>query len=307
MVDVLGVKGLARADLLANLQTGFGPLSPGTNAFLAPLPTTNVTLLKRLLALCPCLATQLSPHKDVPMTSRATVHLCELTLGGRINSANAHNAFLVQQPKKGPPFKYEPLKQCGDGGGVMEMLCSEVLVSAGVARMEPAQDGPGAGWPAWEMPGHILLNEGKMRAHKAFGDILVPCAPTNVVVSVKNEKARERLLYSSNAIEGVGYGFFDEPQEFWSPSRMALYKRMGFSAIYMPVATLHSVMTEVASKGHDHHAVNINGRTSTGTSQISGQTWPGSPAGARSICRHFLRLTAGPPKRLLPRLVVAGL
>ncbi|KQY75394.1 hypothetical protein ASD25_12730 [Brevundimonas sp. Root1423] len=141
----------------------------------------------------------------------------------------------------------------------MEMLCSEALVSAGVARMEPAPAGPGAGWPVWKMPGHILLNEGRMRAHKAFGDILVPCAPTNVVISVKSEKARERLLYSSNAIEGVGYGFFDEPEEFWSPSRMALYKRMGFSAIYMPATTLHAVMTEVTGKGHDHHAVNING------------------------------------------------
>jgi hypothetical protein len=64
------------------------------------------------------------------------------------------------------------------------------------------------------MPGHILLNEGPMQSLQALGDILIPCAPTNLVISVKSEVARERLLYSANSIEGVGFGFFKEPEEF---------------------------------------------------------------------------------------------
>jgi hypothetical protein len=109
----------------------------------------------------------------------------------------------------------------------MKFLCSEVLRSAGIPPMELDQQK----WPIWQMPGHVLLNEGKMNALRAFGDILIPCAPTNLVISVKSEAARERPLYSSKAIEGIGFGFFKEPDEFWTESRMALYKRMGFSVI----------------------------------------------------------------------------
>jgi hypothetical protein len=114
-------------------------------------------------------------------------------------------------------------------------------------------------WPVWHMPGHILLNEGKMAALKALGDILVPCAPTNLIISVKSEVARERLLYSANSIEGVGFGFFREPDEFWTVSRMSLYKRMGFSAIYMPDSTHQEVMDHLAEKKSTRHAVTING------------------------------------------------
>ena len=71
--------------------------------------------------------------------------------------------------------------------------------------------------------------------------------------------ARERLLYSANSIEGVGFGFFKEPQEFWTPSRMSLYKRMGFSAIYMPDTTYTAVMDHVKENNTQKHAVNING------------------------------------------------
>jgi hypothetical protein len=114
-------------------------------------------------------------------------------------------------------------------------------------------------WPVWEMPGHVLLNEGKMSSLKALGDILVPCAPTNLIISVKSEVARERLLYSANSIEGIGFGFFKEPQEFWTRSRMTLYKRMGFTAIYMPDGTHADVMAKVGLDGTTKHAVNING------------------------------------------------
>ncbi|MER8817205.1 hypothetical protein NKJ36_25000 [Mesorhizobium sp. M0142] len=79
------------------------------------------------------------------------------------------------------------------------------------------------------------------------------------MISVKSEAARERLLYSPNAIEGIGFGFFKEPEEFWTESRMALYKRMGFSAIYMPDHTLEDVVKHVKGNGSERHAVNING------------------------------------------------
>ena len=98
-----------------------------------------------------------------------------------------------------------------------------------------------------------------MQSLQALGDILIPCAPTNLVISVKSEAARERLLYSANSIEGIGFGFFKEPEEFWTSSRMSLYKRMGFTAIYMPDVTCAAVMARVAIDGNDRHAINING------------------------------------------------
>ena len=91
------------------------------------------------------------------------------------------------------------------------------------------------------MPGQVIFNEGRMQAHRAFGTIMLPCAPTNLVISVKSEKASERLLYSSNAIEEFGFVFSDQPDKFWSESRMTLYKRMGFTTIYMPKVTLNAI------------------------------------------------------------------
>ena len=106
----------------------------------------------------------------------------------------------------------------------------------------------GNGWPEWKMPGHIHLNYKKMADLKALGDILVPCAPTNLIISVKSVKARERLLYSANSIEGIGFGFFDEPSEFSSKRRIQLFKRMGFSAIYMPQNTLNALSRLIAAR-----------------------------------------------------------
>jgi hypothetical protein len=137
----------------------------------------------------------------------------------------------------------------------MEMLCSEVLSNAGIPAMSLGSNG----WPVWSMPGHILLNEGRMGSLQALGDVLIPCAPTNLVISVKSEVARERLLYSANSIEGIGFGFFKEAKEFWTDSRMSLFKRMGFTAIYMPDETHRLVMEHVRSGGSDRHAINING------------------------------------------------
>lgn len=216
-----------------------------------PLPVLPSSVTRALLRLCPCLFNQ----ADAKCSPRGVVHFCELTLGAPITDANVHAAFLIQHPRKGPPYLYPPSQACSDGGTVMEMLCSEVLASAGVVAMTLDTDG----WPQWQMPGHILLNEGKMGALRAFGDILVPCGPTNLVISVKSEAARERLLYSSNSIEGIGFGFFDQPQEFWSESRMNLYKRMGFSAIYLPDGTHAAITARLLGKGLEAKAVNVNG------------------------------------------------
>lgn len=215
-----------------------------------PPPISKAALI-RLLNLCPCLFNQI----DIASTARAVVHFCEISLGVPVSSATVYQAFLLQHPGKGPPLSPPPLKPCKDGGKIMEMLCSEALAAAGIPAMTLGADK----WPIWQMPGHVLLNEGPMSELQALGDLLVPCAPTNLVISVKSEVARERLLYSANSIEGIGFGFFKEPEEFWTDSRMALYKRMGFTAIYMPDQTHAAVMAKVTGRRSERHAVNING------------------------------------------------
>ena len=236
------------ATIWMNQHFSAPPVSPG-QARLLP-PGVPQAVLGRLMQAAPCLFNQV----DRAPTPRAVIHFCELTLGAPITSANVHAAFLVQHPSA-PGFSPGPLRPCARGGTVMELLCSEVLANAGIPSMPPGKDS----WPVWQMPGHVLLNEGRLKSLQALGDILVPCAPTNLVISVKSEVARERLLYSANSIEGIGFGFFKEPQEFWTASRMSLYKRMGFTAIYMPDHTFVKVMERVAADGHDRHATNING------------------------------------------------
>lgn len=239
-----------RVGALACLNTHYAA-APSMPATPRPAPPMPSAALARLLRLCPCLFNQI----DVAPTPRAVVHFCELTLGQEITAANVHAAFMVQHPNLPPGFNPGPIKSCGSGGAIMEMLCSEVLTSAGIPAMSPET----RGWPQWEMPGHVLLNEGKMSSLQALGDILIPCAPTNLIISVKSEVARERLLYSANSIEGIGFGFFKEPEEFWTSSRMSLYKRMGFTAIYMPDGTHQAVMDHVLAAGEERHAINING------------------------------------------------
>lgn len=244
----MSLKLAARVALAADLNARFGP--PTSPAVVHPPPVVAKGKLKTLLRLCPCLFNQI----DVSPTARGVVHLCEVTLGAPITAANVHAAFLVQHPKA-LAYKFPPLGTPGSGGAIMEMLCSEVLTSVGIPPMPLAPDN----WPEWRMPGHVLLNEGKMHVLKALGDILVPCAPTNIIISVKSEVARERLLYSANSIEGVGFGFFKEPEEFWTESRMSLFKRMGFSAIYLPDGTHLAIIDHLTAKGTAGHAVSING------------------------------------------------
>jgi hypothetical protein len=238
-----------RPVLLANLVFLGAPRTPSIRA---AAPTANLALLTRLLKLCPCLYNQI----DTKCSPAGVVHLCEATLRATVTSANVAAAFDIQHPAIGPPFAYEPSQACTDGGGVMESLCSEVLNNEGI----PAMDLDSEGWPVWHMPGHILLNKGKMISVKAFGDILIPVAPSNIIISVKSQAARERLLYSANMIEGVGFGFFDQPREFWTESRMNLFKRMGFTAIYLPDSTHAELMDHIHREQIESFAVNINGK-----------------------------------------------
>lgn len=217
-----------------------------------PAPPISGAALERLLNAAPCLFNQL----DERTYPRAVVHFCELTLNAPIDASNVAAAYKIQHPSKGPPFSPGPLVPSTSAGAVMEQLCSEVLENEGIPLMLNDQDG----WPIWKMPGHVSLNVGQPHRWKALGDILVPCAPTNLVISVKTEAARERLLYSSNSIEGVGFGFFDNPSEFWTPRRMTLLKRMGFSAVYMPDDTYHAVQHHLQLHGTTVHDINISGR-----------------------------------------------
>ncbi|WP_156406980.1 hypothetical protein [Bosea sp. Root670] len=240
------------AALLHDLNNLFGPLSTNTPPPVNSTPATGSNeRLGALLDLCPCLFNQI----NMPPTSRAIVHFCESSIGARITDANVMQAFKAQLPKA-TAWKYAPAGYfTGRGGDVMEYLCSEVLNNGGIPQMAPGDNG----WPEWSMPGHILLNEGKMQDLKALGDILIPCAPTNLIVSVKSVKAKERLLYSANSIEGIGYGFFDSPEEFWTVRRMQLFKRMGFSAIYLPDDTLAKLTARLIKDKTRPFAVNING------------------------------------------------
>ena len=230
------------ADLAAALNRDFN-LPPGAIATALPVPTRVRGHFQSLLNLCPCLVTQL----DSPVSASAVVHLCELTLGARISSANIGQAFAIQHPN-GRAWRYPPSRVPTAGvGEISELLCSDLLENEGVPRMGLNPDK----WPDWRVPGHALLNKGALRDLRALGDILIPCAPTNLLISVKTESARERLLYSANSIEGIGFGFFNQADEFVTRRRIQLFKRMGFSAIYMPDDTLVQIEAELARRGED--------------------------------------------------------
>lgn len=205
-----------------------------------------------VLELCPCLYAQL----PVRVSAKAVVHLCEVTLGTRIVSSNVVQAFEIQHPKRpDTPFRHPP-RQAGAGGGeVMEALCGEVLKNHGVPHM--ALDDHG--WPQWGASAHVSLNRGKFRRLKLYGDFLVPSAPHNLLISVKSEAARERLVLSGNRLESVGFGFFSAADEFWSEERLNLLKRWGFVAIYMPTNTLNRLNDELNRTGRRRLATNING------------------------------------------------
>lgn len=240
------MKAAQRERLLPRLQA-LGDLGVGSLTFDGISMSIRVALLEQ----APCLYTQ----TEIACSAAAVVHLAECTMGEDVDADNATRAFDIQHPGHGELFLVPPRLPCRSAGDVSEAFCSAILKSAGVPPMRLDKKR----WPIWQMPGHILLNVGKMNATKAFGDILIPAAPTNVIISVKTETAKERLLYSANAIEAVGFGFFKDAKEFWTQSRMKLYKRMGFTTIYMPAQTLENVNEKLTATNLQAHAVNVNG------------------------------------------------
>jgi hypothetical protein len=116
------------------------------------------------------------------------------------------------------------------------------------------------GWPIWTSPAHVVLNRGKASRLKLYGDLLIPALPHNLLISVKSVSAKERLIVSGNRLESVGFGFFYYPSEFWTKSRITLFKRWGFTAIYMPVSTHAGVVEKLHSDSRASDAVNVNGR-----------------------------------------------
>lgn len=236
-----------KTELLSRLENIAGEFGTEHN-----LPTTNRALLHRLLVLCPCLYSELS----VRVSAQGVVHLCEITLGQRITSENVCRAFDVQHPGKPEiDYQYAPLTPGAGGGDIMEALCGEVLNNEGIPHMVLDENG----WPEWRAPAHVSLNKGKFSKIKLYGDILIPAAPTNILISVKSEAARERLLLSGNRFESIGFGFFNDPTEFWSANRIKLYKRMGFTAIYMPRETRDQIIEFLREQGQLDYAINING------------------------------------------------
>lgn len=248
--ETMDAEGLLKGDdaeVIPGLLNSIGPLGNRED-----IDWPSEALRQRLLAACPCLYTQIPERAS----AAAVVHLAEITLERPIDSSNVHAAFLVQHPAKGPAYAIPPLVRPTDGGGIMEALCSEVLTNSGVPEMRL----DGEGWPLWDTGSHLLLNRGKASALKLYGDILIPAMPHNLLVSVKSEAARERLVVSGNRLESVGFGFFNNPAEFWSQSRIAMYKRWGFTAIYMPSETLQEVLRRIGADGRADEAVNVNGK-----------------------------------------------
>ncbi len=244
------IQATKQKDILAALNP-IGSL--GTGSYKIPEHILESSSFARILELCPCLYSQI----DVKISARGVVHLCEVTLDEKITSLNVNDAFKIQHPAiKTHDYKYPPIHAGAGGGDIMESLCAEVLTNHGIPHMELDS----GGWPIWATSKHLSLNSGKMTALKLYGDILIPSAPHNILISVKSEAARERLIVSGNRLESVGFGFFKDASEFWTENRMNLLKRWGFVAIYMPAETLVLLRKELKAKGTESLAININGK-----------------------------------------------
>jgi len=251
--ELVGLREPEHSRLIAWL-THLPPMGMGTvNA-----PARNIISqagFKRVLRRAPCLFAQVKSG----LTAQGIVHLTEITMNEAINSNNVQRAFRIQHPRKFPSdhYLYPPASTTGSpgAGDITEALCSELLGNHEVPAMGLDQNG----YPDWKTPSHVSLNHGKFAPLKLYGDLLIPAAPHNVLISVKTEAARERLVVSGNRLESVGFGFFNEPEEFWTSSRINLYKRWGFIAIYMPRSTLDRIVDKLESEDRTHENKNING------------------------------------------------
>ena len=69
---------------------------------------------------------------------------------------------------------------------------------------------------------------------QSYGDFVLMCLPNNLWLSVKSNFARERLLASGYTNDIIGVGFFQDPSEFTSLTRIRNFQRAGFLAMYCP-------------------------------------------------------------------------
>lgn len=250
LADGVTIRPRDREPLLAALTQVGGDL--GT---LRAVPTLgNGALWRRILDSCPCLFTQF----NVKPTSRAVGHFCEVTMGQRLGSANIERAFKIQNPNDHTEefaVNFFAEQDTPEAGEIVEMFCGELLRNEGLP--ETALDGQE--WPVWSVPCHLPLNRGKLFELKAFGDFLIPAAPSNIIISCKTLAARERLLNSGIRVDTVGFGFFNEPDEFWGRTRINVFKRFGFTAIYMPQDTANAILNRLTEENRTSDAVNVNG------------------------------------------------
>ena len=111
------IKPLLRPTISAAL-TPFGPLTT------TPMPRPNIpggkAALDRILELCPCLYTQIQET----VSARGIVHLCEITLGTRINSSNVEQAFQIQHPSISTVHFLFPPATPGAGGGATQQTAT---------------------------------------------------------------------------------------------------------------------------------------------------------------------------------------
>jgi hypothetical protein len=75
----------------------------GTNC-VASISTWSRKTIDRLVRLCSCLFNQL----DLAATAEAIVHLCEISLGAMITSANVYDANQVKYPGR-ENFAFPPI------------------------------------------------------------------------------------------------------------------------------------------------------------------------------------------------------
>lgn len=231
----------------ARALTTLEPLGPPPTSRLQAAPVLGVpATIPRLLAACPCLVTQL----DHAATADSIVHLCAVTMGEQVTAANVEEAFDIQHPAR---FDRPPVRPYTNPGELVEALCCEILRAGGVSEMPLDGDG----WPVWGR-GFVRLGRGKLHRLGSFGDVLIPAAPTNILVSCKAVAARERLLNSGIRVDTVGFGFFKDAKEFWSTTRINVLRRFGFTVIYMPRRTFDLLKDHLGSSEWEK-TMNVNG------------------------------------------------
>ena len=235
-----------RSPLLQDLRS-LGPL--GTVATLQTVD--NFALIERLCERCPCLYTQVAGMRKRRMKQipgRGVVHLSEITLGAPLNPINLEQAFDIQHPHTPSSFLHTPARATTNAGGVTEAFCVEVLLADGFKCSNSETSG-------WIIPSFINLNRRPFHTLSSFGDVLIPAAPSNIIVSCKTVTARERLLNSGIRVDTVGFGFFGTPAEFWSAEKPNIMRRFGFTAVYMPSPTLSAIRAHVDQQ----MPLNVNG------------------------------------------------